>query len=84
LALSANRHYALHGVRPGTRLAKVARRLHAGKPFHVGRNFWYLTPGKLTRGVLKVRRGVIQEIGIAQERVTGKPTQARRFFRSFS
>ena len=41
LVLTANRRYAVRGVRPGTRLAAVARRLHLGAPFHVGRNDWY-------------------------------------------
>jgi hypothetical protein len=84
LALTANRHYALDGVRPGTRLATVAARLHVSHPFHVGRNFWYLTPGRQVRGVLKVRRGRIQEVGIAQKRLSTTRAQDRRFFRSFS
>ncbi|HEY3727860.1 MAG TPA: CocE/NonD family hydrolase [Solirubrobacteraceae bacterium] len=84
LALTANRHYALHGVKPGTRLSKVARRLHVSQPFHVGRNSWYLTPGKSTRGVLKVRHGVVQEVGVAQQRMARTRAQGRRFFRSFS
>lgn len=83
LALTANRHFALRGVRPSTRLARVARRLHAGRPFHVGRNDWYLTPGRQTRGVLKVQHGMIEEIGIASGRVTRTRAQGRRFFRSF-
>jgi hypothetical protein len=84
LALTANRHYALHGVRPGMELARVARYLHVSRPFHVGKNFWYLTPGRPVRGVLKVRRRFIQEIGIAQERESATRAQDRRFFRSFS
>jgi putative CocE/NonD family hydrolase len=83
LALTANAHYALRGVRPGTRLAAVARRLHVSPGFHVGRNAWYLTPGQSTRGVLKVHRGDIQEIGIAQAQATGTRAQGARFFRSF-
>lgn len=44
LVLTANRHYALRGVRPGARLATVARRLRVVQPFRVGLNWWYLTP----------------------------------------
>jgi dienelactone hydrolase len=85
LVLSANRRYALRGARPDTRLTKsVARRLRAGTPFHVGKNFWYLLPGKRARGVLKVRRGRIEEVGIASAQLTGSRPAARRFFRSFS
>ena len=83
LALTANRHYLLDGVAPGTRLAKVARRLRAGKPFYVGRNTWYLAAGGSVRGVLKVRQGVIEEVGIASQRFTRTRSQDRGFLRSF-
>jgi hypothetical protein len=84
LALTANRFYALRGVRPGTRLATVARHLRVGRSFHVGRNTWYLTAGRRIRGVLKVRHGVIEEIGVAWTRLTRTRAQGRRFLRSFS
>ncbi len=83
LALTANPHYSLSGVRAGIRLAAIARRLHVGKPFYVGKNAWYLTPGRQARGVLKVQRGIVEEIGIASRRVTRTRAQGRRFFRSF-
>ena len=65
LGLTANPGYALRGVRPGARLAKVARHLRAGRPFHIGLNDWYLVPDGSSTGVLKVRHGVIEEVGIA-------------------
>jgi hypothetical protein len=83
IALTANHHYALRGVRPGTRLAHVRRRLHAGKPFHVGLNFWYLVPNGASHGVLKVRHGMIQEIGIATKRLTRQRASDRIFLRTF-
>jgi pimeloyl-ACP methyl ester carboxylesterase len=84
LVLSSNRHYALHGARPGTRLAKVARRLRVGRGFHIGQNWWYLASNGKSRGVLKVRRGVIDEVGIASPRLTASRGAARRFLKSFS
>ncbi len=83
IALTANRHFALQGVRPGTRLATVARKLKVGKPFHVGKNLWYQTPGRRNRGVLKVVGGEIQEVGIAPARLLSTRAQGQRFFRSF-
>ena len=65
LVLTANSHYALRGVRPGARLAAVAHRLRVDKGFHIGLNWWYLTPDGSSRGVLKVRHGVIEAIGVA-------------------
>jgi hypothetical protein len=83
LALTANPYYALRGVRPGRRLASVARSLRAGRGFRVGLNTWYLTPNGSSRGVLKVRHGVIEEIGIADKRLTGSRRGGLRFFEGF-
>jgi hypothetical protein len=82
LALSANRVYALDGIRPGARL-RTARRLRLGAPFRIGLNSWYLTPGRAVRGVLKVRHGTIEEVGIADGGQVGPRRQARRFLTSF-
>ena len=83
LVLTANPHYALHGVRPNTRLAKVARKLHVRKAFQVGLNFWYLAPNGSSTGILKVRRGRIQEIGVATKSVTWSRAIAGRYLRTF-
>jgi hypothetical protein len=83
LALTANSHYALRAVRPGTRLARVRRKLKVGRGFHIGLNWWYVTPNGVSRGVLKVRRGRIEEIGIAQKQLTKTRRADRRLFSSF-
>jgi hypothetical protein len=82
LILTANHHYALHGVRPGTRLKKVARRLHVSRRIRIGLNDWYVTPNGSSHGVLKVRHGVIQEVGIASKEMTRNLRAARQFLRS--
>ncbi|MGI8921225.1 MAG: lipase family alpha/beta hydrolase [Solirubrobacteraceae bacterium] len=84
LALTANPHYALRGIRPGARLAKVARRLRIGKGFHIGLNWWYLTSNGTSRGVLKVSHGRIEEVGIADKRLTSNRRVAMRFLKSFA
>jgi hypothetical protein len=83
LALTANAHYALHGVRPGARLAAVAARLHVGRGYAVGRNTWYVVGTGAVRGVLKVQRGRIGEVGIADGRRLGTRRAARAFLSSF-
>jgi hypothetical protein len=84
LALTANRHYALHGVRAGTKLDRIARRLHLGKGLAIGPNAWYVVDGKRVNGILKVRHGVIREIGIASKALTtGSRARVRRFFTRF-
>ncbi len=51
--------------------------------FHIGLNWWYLTRNGSSRGVLKVRHGVIEEIGIANKQLTANRRAADRFLSSF-
>ena len=50
--------------------------------FVVGRNTWYLTPNGPSHGVLKVRHGVIEEVGIANKILTRNNRVRRLFLRS--
>jgi YVTN family beta-propeller protein len=80
---TANRHYAIHGVRAGTSLGRAGRHLKLEKKFVVGRNDWYLAPAGGATAILKVRHGVVQEIGLANARYTRDRTMARLFLRTF-
>ena len=62
----------------------MARRLRVGRPFHIGLNYWYLAPDGPSTGVLKVRHGTVEEIGIAVKRFTRTRRLAGRFLRSFA
>ena len=84
LALTASPHFALRGVRPGARLNAVARQLRIGNGFHIGLNWWYLVPNGSSRGVLKVRHGIIEEVGIADKQLLTNRQADWRFLRSFS
>lgn len=84
LVLTANPSYALNGVHPGAKLAAVARRLKVGRRFQIGLNSWYLAPAGRSRGVLKVRHGIIEEIGLADKQLTSHRSAARRFLARFS
>jgi ABC-2 type transport system ATP-binding protein len=84
LILTANHHYAIKGVRPATHLSAARRRLKLERPFHVGRNDWYLASDGKIRAVLKVRHGEIDEIGIASKPLTATRASAAKFLRTFS
>lgn len=84
LALTANAFYALRGVRPGATVAAAHKALRTGAAFHVGRNYWYVAPNGSTTVVLKVRRGIVEEIGIANAHLTHGRKAQRTFIRSFS
>jgi hypothetical protein len=83
LLLTATPFYALRGVRPGASLAAAKRVLKVGRPFHIGVNYWYLAPFGGSRAAIKVRNGIVEEIGIADPRVTANRHLAFTFFRSF-
>jgi dienelactone hydrolase len=84
IVLTASHHFALRGVRVGTRVARVMHRLHPQRPYLVGRNRWYVVPDGSGRGILKVQHGIIDEIGIANRSLISSRSAGRRFFRSFS
>lgn len=50
LALTANRFYQLHNVRPGASLATAAHNLKLGSVIHSGLNDWYVIPGQTVDG----------------------------------
>jgi hypothetical protein len=84
MLLTANRHYALHGVRPNARLSKVRKRLHVSRPFRIGLNTWYLTPNGASHGLIKVQHGIIEEVGIVDRMLTSRGHgQNFRFLNSF-
>jgi kumamolisin len=77
IALTANRHYSLRGLMPGTTLADARRKLHLSPGIHAGRNWWYFAPGAGATGVLKVRDNIVKEIGIAIAWLTATPAEQR-------
>jgi hypothetical protein len=65
IALTANRHYAIHGVRSGTTLAAATAKLHLGPGTTVGKNTWFLVARRTGTWILKAQAGTIHEIGVA-------------------
>jgi hypothetical protein len=80
IALTPNRYYALDGILPGSEIRAVPKKLHLEKPFVIGKNTWYLVPGKSAIGLLKVRQGEIFEIGLANKRLIGGSRKSQKFF----
>jgi hypothetical protein len=67
---TSNPFYALNRVRAGEKVTVAAARLKLEPPFHIGLNYWYLARTATATAVLKVRGGVVQEIGIADNALT--------------
>lgn len=75
--------YAIDGVRVGATVTATAKRLRLEPVFVVGLNDWYLAPAGAATAVLKVRQGVVQEIGIGDKNLTETRKAQRRFLTSF-
>jgi hypothetical protein len=80
VAVTANRRYSIDGIHPGTKLAAVSGRLDLGAGVRGGKNRWYVLPGKKANGVLKVRDGVIEGVGIAVKQLTSTSAQQKVLF----
>jgi hypothetical protein len=83
-ASTSDIYFALHMVRPQTEVRAARRLLRLSRPFHVGRNDWYLARNGRSTAVLKVRHGRVEEIGIADRWLTRNRRIDRAFLRSFS
>jgi hypothetical protein len=83
-ASTTNRFYSLRGVRPGGRLRAASRRLGVGRGFRAGRDRWYFGAAGSARPLLKVRHGIVKEIGIAAKALTAGGAAQRRFITSFA
>jgi len=80
IALTPNRFYALDGILPGSEIKAVPKKLHLEKPFVIGKNTWYLVPGKSAIGLFKVRQGEIFEVGLANKQLIGSSRTSQKFF----
>jgi hypothetical protein len=85
IALTNNPFYTLRGIQPGTKLNRARHKLQLGPAFHIGKNVWYIIPGKNANGLFKVRKGVILEVGIANKQLSSGSYAARfKFLNSWS
>jgi len=83
-ASTSSAYYAVHGIRVGATTTAAATALHPGPRLRIGHSYWYLAPNGASTVVLKVGHGVVEEIGIAEQRLTRARAAARLLIRSFS
>jgi hypothetical protein len=84
MLLTARSFYSVRGVKPGTSLKAAARRLHIkAHPIRVGANGWVLFRFGKVEGVLKVRRGRVEEVGIEDRLFTRSRHSETLLLRSF-
>jgi hypothetical protein len=83
-ASTSSAYYAIHRIRAGATITAASKALRTGRPIQVGRNTWYLAPNGPSTAVLKVRRGIVEEIGIADKQLTHGHKAQVAFLKSFS
>jgi hypothetical protein len=83
-ASTSSAYYTIHGVRAGATITAAATKLKIGKPFRIGRNIWYLAANGSSTAVLKVRGGVVDEIGIGDKELSRGHKAQLNFLKSFS
>ena len=83
VVLTSAAYYSLHGIRPGATLAAARMVLGKGNLLHIGLNYWYFAQTGKTTSILKVRHGIVEEIGIADPRLTHGHKAQLRFITSF-
>jgi 6-phosphogluconolactonase (cycloisomerase 2 family) len=83
-ASTASAYYTANGIRVGATIGAAGKALKLTGPIKLGANDWYLAPERSSTIVLKVRRGLIQEVGIGDRALTLGAKAQRNFLESFS
>jgi streptogramin lyase len=83
-ASTSSAYYAIDTIRVGATISAAGHHLKLTGPIHVGRNDWYLAPNGASTAVLKVRGGIIEEIGIGSKALTGGHKAQLAFLTSFT
>jgi hypothetical protein len=82
LLVTSNRHYSTRHVRPGASLRTARHRVRLGRGLRVGGLVWYVAQGRSADLVLGVRRGIVNQVGIASPSLAGSVAAQRRLLRS--
>jgi hypothetical protein len=80
---TADPYYVLAGIRPGATIALAAKRFHTRRALHIGLNDWYVGRDGTAAVVMKVRHGIVEELGIADARLVRTRRATSVFMRSF-
>jgi len=83
LIVTSSGRFAVRGVRPGATIRALRQRLRGERRTTVGRNVWYLAPGRAATLAYKTRGRRVLAVGLADRRLTGDVRASRRFLRSW-
>ncbi len=83
LVLTSSRRYRIRGIRPGSGVRNLHRRLRGERRVRVGASVWYIAPGRATRLAFRVRGRRVREIGLADKRLIPSRRAAKRLLRAW-
>jgi len=81
---TSSAYYTANGIRAGATVAAAGKKLKLESPFHIGANYWYLASIGGSEAILKVRGGIVQELGIGDKVLLKGRKAQRAFLSSFS
>lgn len=80
-AYTTNAHYAVSGIRVGSKLTAARKALHGGTELTVGGTSWYVALHGSVAVVLTVKHGSITRLGVAVRALNGTRAEQLRFLR---
>jgi pimeloyl-ACP methyl ester carboxylesterase len=83
LVLTSSRRFKVAGVRAGSGVRALRRRLRGERRFRVGRNVWFLARGRAATHAYKTRGRKVLAVGIADRRMTHGARASKRLLRSW-
>jgi hypothetical protein len=78
LVLTTRKSHTIKGIKPGASEKTVRRKLRGARPIRIGSIRWYLKATARARIVVRVRRGKVVELGLADKRLTRTRKAAKR------
>jgi hypothetical protein len=82
--LTSSQRYRIRGVRPGSRVRTLRRRLRGERRYRIGRNVYYVATGRNSRLLFRTRRGRVRAVGIGAKRVARDRRQERAYLLDFN
>ena len=74
LALATSRRFSVRGIKAGTRLSTLTRRVGNGTTLRIGRNRYYVAPGRRATLVFQLgANGKVKAVGLATRALTQTP-----------
>jgi len=81
---TSSAYFAVLGIRVGATATAATARLQVASVVHLGSDDWYLARAGASTAVLRVKHGVVDEIGIAERQLTRGRASDRELVMSFA